>query len=379
MRVLLVVNDLQRGGAQRIVADIASRASSERFKILIAYFNPTEGKATLHGELRASGIELVCLAGRGGGFGNLLRLILLMQRMRPSLVCAFLPYTNILSRVAGVMTRIPVLSVQCNLPFTYPWSVRSLDFFTLPLSKAWVGASSGIEAAYGGSAETYTDGLWDAGRRHFTLYAGVDVESINSITSSIKREELRHELNLPEGVPVVLSVARLISWKGNDILLRAMVQVPRAHVLIVGWGPQESDLRNLARSLGIQDRVHFLGKRNDVYGLLGCADCYVQAHRSSGVHTWQGPNLSQMEACAAGVPSISTAVPRIEELIEDGVTGRVVPIDSPAELGVAIRACLEDFDGSLKMAKAARERVEFLFATHAMVQIYEKLFDRLGR
>lgn len=374
--VLIVINDLLRGGAQRIVADIVHRADREKFSFSVLYFNAADTSDSLAEELQASGASLV-LIHEGTLVKNFIKLWAHIRNTRPDIITAFLPYANILARVAGFSLRVPVISVQCNLPFTYPWGVRIADAVTLPLSRAWLGATSGIEAAHAADAAFFSEDLWARGRRHFTVYGGVDVRRISDAMRTADVAQIRKDCDIPDSVPVIMSVARLVSWKGHEGLIDALVDIPDAHLLIIGWGPLETSLKQRAETQGVLSRVHFLGRRTDVYTLFAIADCYVQAHQHSGKHSWEGPNLSQIEACAAGIPSVSTAVPRIEELIEEGITGHLAAMGDSRALAQAIQKTLRDTENAKRMADVAKERALKQYAVDDMVHIYEYLYEHL--
>lgn len=382
-RVCIVVNDLFRGGAQRIILDIASHIDTKKFLVEVAYFNaPPEGVAddSLKREIQATGAEAVFLGGEGSGVKNLLRLLNHIAHTRPVVMQTFLPYASILGRVVGTLTRVPVVSAQCNLPFTYPTKLRLIDALTLPFTSAWTGTTNGIEVAYGNDSQPFSPELWEAGRRHFTIYGGVDVDSIQAEVTKANPDGVRTGLGLPGTMSVVLMVARLISWKGHEDVISAMRYVEDAHLLLVGWGPLEDELKAWAKKEGVEDRVHFLGRRSDVYSLLAAADCYVQAHQQEADGSvWMGPNLSQIEACAAGVPSVSTAVPLIEDLIEDRVSGRLALLNNPQDLARAITETLADREMSKEYAIQAVARVRQRYSVDAMVHAYEGVYEHIIR
>ena len=130
---------------------------------------------------------------------------------------------------------------------------------------------------------------------------------------------------------------------------------------------------------GVDKRVHFLGSRSDHIELLKAADIYVQAHNYTAEgNVWKGPNTSQMEACAAGVPSVSTAVPLIDTLIEDGVTGILARPNDPFDLARAITFLCEHPDDARRFAQAARVRVEERYSVSKMVNAYEELYENVN-
>lgn len=373
----VVINDLFRGGAQRIVADLVLHGNANKYRYDIYHFNATEsgsGDSTWEKALSEAGARIIHIK-TTNGFSAIRQLVQHLRASRPLLVLTYLPYASILGRIAALLARLPVISVQCNLPFTYPLRIRLLDALTLPLTSAWVGATSGIEAAYGGTAKRFSPAAWEEGRRHFTIYGAVDVDAVAAAAARVDRRTKRQELNVPLGVPLLMMTARLVSWKGHADLIDAMPFIPQAHVLLIGWGTLEESLRDRAHERGVSDRVHFLLQRPDVYELLGIADCYVQTHQMENGRIWMGPNLSQIEACAAGVPSVSTAVPFIEELIEEGKTGYLARINDPEDLARAIRDALHNTEESRTMATAAAGRVRAHFSTAAMVASYEGIYD----
>ena len=173
-----------------------------------------------------------------------------------------------------------------------------------------------------------------------------------------------------------MMISRMISWKGHTDLVSAMKFLPQyVHLALVGWGLLENELKKQARKEGTTERIHFLGARSDVPELLKTADVYIQAHsRATDGSIWMGPNTSQMEACAASIPSVSTAVPLIESLIEDGVTGVLAEPNNPKDLARAIAWILEHKDEAKKLADAARKRVEERYSLSSMIHSYESLY-----
>ena len=198
---------------------------------------------------------------------------------------------------------------------------------------------------------------------------------------STDRRSVRTSLGLRKNQIGVLTIARLISWKGLEDLIRAVAFLPNnVQLYIVGWGPIEHQLRSLAKNEGVVDRVHFLLSRSDVPELLAASDLYVQAHRyASDGRVWEGPNTSQMEACAALLPSVSTAVPRIERLIEDGLTGVLAEPNNPRDLARAIDSLIKDPSWAFALAKAARGRVEECYSTDIMARNYQLLYELARR
>jgi glycosyltransferase involved in cell wall biosynthesis len=163
---------------------------------------------------------------------------------------------------------------------------------------------------------------------------------------------LREELGGGEGRPLVLTPARLDAQKGHPILFEAIAQLPGARFLLAGEGPEREPLEALAQRLGIGDRVRFLGRREDIPQLLAACDVFALPS------LYEGSSLAVLEAMAAGIPIVSSAIGGTDELIEDGHSGLLVPPGDAGALAAALRRLLAEPGLGEGMAVRARERVE---------------------
>jgi len=248
---------------------------------------------------------------------------------------------------------------------------------TLPLATTWTGTTEGIEQSYGGSVAYFSEELWQSGRRHFSIPGGVEPDKIRTAVTATDRVAKRQNLGLKVNDVVILMVARLISWKGHRYAIAAMPHLPEnTHLLFVGWGPIAEELQQQAIKLEVADRVHLLGARSDVYELLAVADIYLQTHSiESNGKMWMGPNLYQVEAAAVGVPAVSTAVPLVEYLVEDGVTGTLAKPNNGVDIARAIRWVIDHPEESRIRATAAVIRVGERYTLAHMVDQYERLYS----
>jgi glycosyltransferase involved in cell wall biosynthesis len=146
----------------------------------------------------------------------------------------------------------------------------------------------------------------------------------------------RATLATPRDAKVLLALSRLHPKKGLDTLLTALKNLPDCIVWLAGDGPLRRELENLAKKLGVIDRVRFLGWRTDRAGLLRAADICVLPSRYEPFGT------VILEAWAAGTPLVAAASAGPAAHVEDGVSGLLVPIDDAAALGAALRRALDD-------------------------------------
>jgi len=152
-----------------------------------------------------------------------------------------------------------------------------------------------------------------------------------------------------------ITVANLRAEKGHDVLIDALAMRPDLGAIqldFAGDGPCRSALEQRARDRGVADRVRFLGERHDIQELLRTADFSILPSRTEAF-----PN-SVLEAMAAGLPVIATRTGGICELIDDGVTGLLVPTGDAVGLSHAMARIAADPDAALGLGAAARSVVE---------------------
>lgn len=153
--------------------------------------------------------------------------------------------------------------------------------------------------------------------------------------------------------PLLVLVGRLEHEKGAqdaiDALALLSVHTPAAHLALVGDGARSDDLRRQAAALGVQSRVHQVGRLpdRDVAALVGAADVALVPSR------YEPFGLVALEAMAAGTPVVVTGVGGLVDIVEDGRTGRVVRPADPHSLAAALTALLDDPPGRRRLSQAA--------------------------
>ena len=190
----------------------------------------------------------------------------------------------------------------------------------------------------------------------------------------------RRELGVPAEAPLVGSISRLSEQKGHRYLLDAAARVVArrkdARFLIVGDGDQMESLRRQAEALGIAASVVFAGHRTDVPALLGALDVFCISS------TYEGTPLALFEAMAAGKAIVSTAVDGCREVLEDGVTGLLVPPRDPEALSSALLRCVDDAALRASLARRAREasaRYDIAACVAQMQDLYDEVLAEKAR
>jgi glycosyltransferase involved in cell wall biosynthesis len=194
--------------------------------------------------------------------------------------------------------------------------------------------------------------------------------------ASAARVASRLELGAAADELVVGCVANYLPVKGHDLLIDAFSRVadaaPGARLVLVGEGPMRAAMEGQIRTLGLDGRVRLFGSVADPTGMLGAFDVVVQASRSEGL-----PN-ALLEAAAAGRPIVATAAGGSGEIILDGQTGLLVPIDDGDALASALLRVLRDVDLRYSLGPAARERAATMFGMDRFVTEFAALYQELA-
>ena len=369
VRVLLVIDSIDdhAGGAERFVIGLAKALPPERYEVLVATTRHSGG--ALMDELAAAGIRHVD-ADRRARFDVLAlgRLARAMRRERIDVVHANKYGSNVWSTIFGRLTRVPVVIAQEHTWAYTGQRVRPLvDGRVIgPLCDAFIAVST-------------------ADRDRMIELEHVRPDKVVVIpTAYIPRDggasgDLRAELGLAPGTPLVGTVAILRPQKALHVLLDAFAIVarerPEPHLVLAGGGDSEEDLRAHAAGLPCADRIHFLGLRQDAGAVWAALD--VGAISSD----FEGLPIAALEAMHNGTPLVATAVGGVPDLVADGVTGLLVPRRDPAALAAGIADLLEDADKRARFAAAGAERVAE-YGLDALIErttaLYERLLARPG-
>lgn len=203
---------------------------------------------------------------------------------------------------------------------------------------------------------------WPAARAHFVP---------NFVDAAAAAPARREDFDTPPDAPLLLLLARLHVNKAVDVAIKAVAKLPHAYLWIAGDGPLRRELEALART-DAAERVRFLGWRDDVAALLAAADVLVCPSR----HEPLGNVV--IEGWAHGVPVVAAESAGPAWLIEDGLTGKLAPVDDVDALASTVDSLLADRDGRERLIAGGRARFEAEFTEEAVVARYRALFAAIA-
>ncbi|MGE5329465.1 MAG: glycosyltransferase family 4 protein [Deltaproteobacteria bacterium] len=181
---------------------------------------------------------------------------------------------------------------------------------------------------------------------------GVDTEKFSR--HIISRNKKREELNISDDVVVLLSIGEMIKRKNHEVILKALAKVERQNViyLICGKGELEGYLKDLAKAIGIQDKVRFMGFRNDIAEICAASDVFVFPSYQEGLP------VAVMEAMSAGLPVICSSIRGNTDLIQNGEGGYLIEPDDVNRFADSILKIVDDTGLRKLMGKRNLEEVK---------------------
>lgn len=364
MKLTFVIDSLAMGGAQKHVRQMALGLAARGHEIQVISLNDVCHVAMVEPLVSVS-IPVTVIGKKAMLRGTgLVRLWRKLRADRPDLLVTVLFASTIAGRIAAKLAGKGIRIVTCvqarNINYHW-WQFALLRLTSRATERFFFNSRSAMPFAL----------EHEGARAELSHYVANGVELP---LGSSGKPRMWADFGLPFNAndEVIATIGRLDPQKGYLGLLRAFEQVvgqrKRARLLIIGAGPQEGELRVLAEDLGVAEWVIFAGERADGPLLVSIARLYVQPSLFEGT-----PN-ALMEAMAAGVPSIASAVDGVPEIVTDGISGWLVPPCEPAALAVAILKALCDTDFAAEVGSQGREVMFKCFDLELMIEVYEKHF-----
>lgn len=370
IRVLHLVQNLNFGGMERIIAELTRRTDSVHFDThvmalqYIGHFGDRiKETATLH------------LSPPMGQMSMLSPTVLARQisEIEPDIVhlhSGVWYKASLAARMAGVPS---VLYTDHGRQNPDPLIYRVLDNLAARRTDMTVAVSAPLKDVLAKFLPRNTDIR--------IVKNGVDTDLYSPSKGS---QKLRSELKLSPATPIIGSVGRLEPIKGYDVMIEAMgalrqiynqdsllESVPFPHLVIVGDGSQKEKLEQRTRQLGIQHSVTFSGWRDDIQDILPEFDIFTMSSHS------EGTSVSLLEAMSVAVCPVVTNVGGNSEALGENLRHLLVPPASPVELAETWQRTLSNPEARVKDATASRERVISVYSLDAMVFHYQELYRQL--
>jgi len=377
LRVLLVISNLEYGGSQRQVVELANNADPSALSVSICSLSDYVPLADF---LMAPDSQLHIIPKRNKFDITVVpRLARLIRRLGIEIVHSFLFDADIASRLAGRLTGAIVIGSERNTDYKLKPRQHLAYRMTHDLVDRIV-ANSRAGARFNGGLLGYDDSMYRV------VHNGVDTGRFSPGDGG----SVKAELGIEKGEKVVGMFASFKSQKNHPLFFRAariiLEKIPETRYLLVGdmlyAGMHGSDryhaqMEKLADELGIRRRCIYLGNRTDVNRLYRACDVTVLPSLFEGT-----PNVL-LESMACGVPVVATDISDNGYVVMNGETGYLVPVGDEAAMAESVLRILRDDDLREKMARRSHARIETEFSLKRLVDkmhiVYREVHDEAAR
>jgi glycosyltransferase involved in cell wall biosynthesis len=363
--VALCITDLNAGGAERCLVEIATRIDRARFVPTVYCLKPPPepGETSLVPELETAGVAVHFLNARG--WRDFPRMVTELRRSLSDrdtqITQSFLFHANIVARFAASGVRgcrvVSGIRVAERGASWHRWA----DRLTQQKVDKYVCVSRSVAEFSAKIARLPAEKL-------AVISNGIDPQRYCNLQPA-------NLSVLPPGRRLITFIGRLEAQKSlRDLIATArtwLARLPDCDLLIVGKGPQEAQLREQCRAAGIAERVHFLGWRADVPAILAASSLLVLAS------AWEGMPNVVLEAMASGLPVAATRVEGIEELLGPAIQEQSVPYGDWEGFSEMVVRIANSPDLAEKLANANRRRAIEQFSVQRMVEAYQALWQAL--
>jgi glycosyltransferase involved in cell wall biosynthesis len=367
IHVLALIDNLGTGGAEMLLPEFARLAPAAGIDLDVAYFNQHFGRLAAD-RLRREGIEPLYVPVMSMvGVQSIMRVRRHIAAVAPDIVHTHLGTSDAIGTFAARSLGVPSVSTLHAAQWRADSARGRVRLRLAGLARRY--CADRVIAVSGGAKAAYLATGWDRAAHLAVVYNGVA-----GVPAPGAGKAVREELGIAADAPVVAMISSLRPEKAHDVALAVIGELrdrfPGLRLLVAGDGPERPKLEGLIRAAG--DAVVMAGHREDVMAVLDATD--VLLHPS---HTEAFPTVV-LEAMAASVPVVATAVGGTAEIVRDGETGVLVePPPHAGRLAAAVTRLLEDAGLRRRLAAGGRDQFERSFTLDRWVQGTRQVYEEL--
>jgi glycosyltransferase involved in cell wall biosynthesis len=366
LRLALVITELDFGGAEQALVNLATGLSRERFSPVVYSLQSRPKNDLLVQRLEQARIPVHFLDVRSFWqiFTAVHRLGQLLRQQQPRVVQSFLFHANVVATQAARQANVPRMVTGIRVADPRAWRQHMERWLTSKVDKS-VCVSRGVADFCGDKGRFPAEKL-------VVIPNGVDLSRFENVAPVDLTE-----LGVPPSRRTILYVGRLDRQKGLDWLLaevlpRVFRELPQHDLLLVGDGPERQELESLGKKVGWSDRVHFRGWQSAVPRILAASDLLVLPSR------WEGMPNVVLEAMAAGKPVVATRAEGVVELLGEGAASQSCPAGNAAGFGERIIRLAQDRTLATELGAQNQRRAAAEFSLPAMISRYASLYESLA-
>ena len=370
LHVTHAVQTLECGGLERVVLDLLQMGMKRGQQVSVLCL---ERPGALSGQVEELGVRLVCLNKSPGLRLNTVdRARAALEELRPDVVHSH--HTGALLYIGAAALKSGIRAVLHtehgnHVKRTRNWQRRLRYRLLIGCASRYCGRICCVSSDIAKTVGT----LGFLSRRKIRVVPnGIDC---SAFTARSDKQQVRASLGIPDEAVVIGTVGRLHEVKRQDLLIRAFASVRgqfrSMHLVLVGEGPAREELEALCRTLDVESTVHFVGYQAEPQRFLGMMDFFALTSRTEGMP------LAILEAWAAGLPVVASAVGGVCELIAPGHNGLLFPSGNLPALVAALEQLFADRDRATALGRAGQSCVQSRFSVERMAATYEDQYQEL--
>jgi glycosyltransferase involved in cell wall biosynthesis len=365
IQILRIVIGLNQGGVQQAVLNLAKNIDRSKFNLIVCAI---ENGGLIANEIKESGTNVIVLGYKRQPIKTILALIKVIKANKIDIVHASSYHPSLYGRIAAILSKVPIIMSYEHVIFDHFRPARAflnltLNFFTDAYTAVSKGVSDQVIRWY-----KYPK------NKVYVLYNGVDTTKFSPVSSTTLAA--KDKLGINHKNLVISMICRLDLSKGHKYFFEAITRLKKKQniqYMIVGTGPHEASIIDLAKAYGLEKSIKFLGVRRDIDVCMNATDIFCFPTLQEGFSN------VLLEAMSSGCPVIASNFPSNLEVIKHKKNGLVVEMRNPDELAKAIQKYIDSPSLRKKMSTEARKTIErsFSVATYSnrAEYIYQKLWD----
>ncbi|MHC1713772.1 MAG: glycosyltransferase [Solidesulfovibrio sp.] len=378
-RVLLLIDDLECGGAQQMVVSLGIELTRRGFHCLVCALRP---RGDLAQRLRQAGVPVVTLDQPRPSIvtpWRFCRYVLfclrslrrIIRREGIQVVHAHLSDAEFLGTLAGRLCRVArtVLTVHSQRPLPPRHILDPRNSLRVWLTRLLFNRTDAVVAVSEETAAILREVFGVAASRLRVIINGID-------TAQAATQPAAH-FDAPLGWPVLCAVGRLAAQKNHAVLIPVLTRLKArgldASLLLVGDGALRPALEAECAAANLKGRMLFLGQRDDVAAIIARSDIFMQPS------FYEGTSLALLEAMAAGKPIVASDIPGNRDILRQGENALLCPPDSPDALAAAVCRLAEDPALATALGEAAKREAGKKYDIKGMADAYIALYSASPR
>ncbi len=363
-KILHLITGLEIGGAEMMLLKTLPRMQGNFDNRVCCIM----GHGPIGEKLETSGVPVYYLHLKNiFDIGAIFRFKAVIRDFQPNILITYLIHADLFGRVFGRV--FGVQKVICSV------RVKLIQWKYIPLL-ILDGLTSALVTHYHFNSQTVADmylKYFFLSKKKVTVIPnGLEIEKYQISVDKIAKCK---ELGIPDNIPLIGCIGRLEKQKGHRYLLEAFALLSKENIpsflILVGTGSEKEQLEILSKKLGIESSIKFLGMRNDIPEILQIMDIFVLPS------LYEGMSNALMEAMATGLPIIATNIPENKELIENEVSGILVPMKSSKKLAVALKRNINNPGKCTLIASIAKNTIMMRYSIDTISQKYITFINKI--